>query len=373
MKRLLKFFSIFSLLLSALMYSGIARAQEVERVYATGKLQLTPKVGGETQYFAVNLENAAQSYVAYQMDIVLPPGLELATYEGEPDIYIDNTSFYPTDRKGVTYHSLSIKVNSNHIRVICTDTGSNREFKASSGELFLVGVVVSPYLKPGDVSVELKNVVLSDINSEGPTYETMGSNIVGTTSTDATLTLKVSSANRFSTAILPFDVEEIPAGLEAYSCNQMDGENLVLQPQTSIQAFTPYILYARNGYEGELSGNVDATKYQTVSTDGYLTGTIVKTEVQGNDGHYVLQNQGDGPMFYKVDDVPFAIPAGKCWLTLPEEAYAVASLRLPNPTGIESISAESNHAQDLIYDLSGRRVQKVQKGVYIQNGIKVVK
>ena len=113
MKRLLKFFSIFSLLLSALMYSGIARAQEVERVYATGELQLTPQVGGETQYFAVNLENAAQSYVAYQMDIVLPPGLELATYEGEPDIYIDNkkigTSPYIQNNILVGEHQIEIK------------------------------------------------------------------------------------------------------------------------------------------------------------------------------------------------------------------------------------------------------------------------
>ena len=146
----------------------------------------------------------------------------------------------------------------------------------------------------------------------------------------------------------------------------------VLQPQASIQAFTPYILYARNGYDGELSGEVDATKYQTVSTDGYLTGTIVKTEVQGNNGHYVLQNQGEGPMFYKVNDTPFAIPAGKCWLTLPEEAHAVASFRLPNPTAIESIpmNKESNA---VYYDLSGRQVKQPTKGVYVSNGSKFVK
>lgn len=372
MRRLsFNFLSFFSVLLCALMYSSTVNAQGEERVYATGELSLVPQAGGETQYFAVHLENAAQDYVAYQIDIVLPPGLELASFEGEPDIYIDDLALYPNSRNK-PYHSLDIKVNDGFIRVICTD-GNNRSFKARTGELFLVGVVASPYIKPGDVSVELKNVVLSNIDSEGPVYETMGYSQVGTAGTTSTLNLKVSSANRFSTAILPFDVEEMPVGLEAYSCSEMDGENLVLQPQTSMQAFTPYILYARNGYDGELSGEVDATKYQTVSTDGYLTGTIVKTEVQGNNGHYVLQNQGEGPMFYKVNDTPFAIPAGKCWLTLPEEAHAVASFRLPNPTAIESIPSESANSQNVIYDLSGRRVQKAQKGVYIQKGRKIVK
>ena len=354
MKRVsFKFLSIITMLFCAMMYSGTAKAQGEERVYAIGELTLVPQVGGETQYFAVHLENAAQDYVAYQLDIVLPPGMELATYDGEPDIYIDDLAMYPNSRK-IPYHSLDIKEHEGFIRVICTD-GSNRSFNARSGELFLVGVVASPYLKPGDVSIELKNVTLSNINSEGPVYETMGYSNVGTVGSTSTLNLKVSSTNRFGTAILPFDVNEMPVGLEAYSCNEMDGENLVLQKATSMQAFTPYILYAPNGYDGTLSGEVDAQLYKTSSTAGYLNGTIVKTEVQGGNGHYVLQNQGEGPMFYKVGDTPFAIPAGKCWLSLPEEAHGVAAMRLPNPTAIESIpmNKESNA---VYYDLSGRQV-----------------
>ena len=54
-----------------------------ERVYASGEIDLKPGGDTETQYFAINLENAAMNYAAYQMDIVLPEGLELAYYEGE--------------------------------------------------------------------------------------------------------------------------------------------------------------------------------------------------------------------------------------------------------------------------------------------------
>ncbi len=358
-------------LLLCLGVGSLSAMAQVERVYASGEITLVPGGDTETQYFAVNLENAAMNYVAYQMDIVLPDGVELAYYEGEPDIYIDDTSIYPTNRSKVPYHSLAIKVNKGFIRVICADIDGNRELKSRSGELFLVGVVASPYVKPGDIKVELRNVTFSDVDLNGPTYDSFEPSTVGTASTTSTLTLKVSASNKFSTAILPFDAE-LPVGLEAYSCESTNGENLVLSNQTSMKAFTPYILYAPNGYEGTLSGTVDAERYAKQATEGYLTGTVVAHEVTGGEGHYVLQNQGEGPMFYRVGDTSFGIPAGKCWLTLPASAQGVASFQLHRPTGIETIPVSTIDAS-AIYDLSGRRIAHPSKGVYIVGGKKVVK
>ncbi len=357
-------------LLLCLGVGSLSAMAQSERVYATGELNLTPGGDAETQYFAINLENATMNYVAYQMDIVLPDGVELAYYEGEPDIYIDDVTLYP-NKRGTPYHSLAVKVNKGFIRVMCYDGDGNRALKSTSGELFVVGVIASPYAKPGDIKVELRNVTFSDIDLNGPTYDSLEPSTVGTASTTSTLTLKVSAGNKFSTAILPFDAE-LPAGLEAYSCASTDGDNLVLTNQTSIQAFTPYILYAPNGYEGTLSGVVDAEKYAKQVTDGYLTGTVVAHEVTGGEGHYVLQNQGEGPMFYRVGDTSFGIPAGKCWLTLPASAQGVASFQLHRPTGIETIPVSTIDAS-AIYDLSGRRIAHPSKGVYIIGGKKVVK
>lgn len=348
-----------------------ATAQTSDRLYVSGNLSFRPGGDTETQYFAVNIADASMDYVAYQVDIVLPDGLQLANYEGEPDIYIDDTAIYPTNRSKVPYHSLAIKVNKDHIRVLCADIDGNRAFKAKSGELFKVGVVASPYLKPGDVKVQLRNIVLSDIDSQGPEFDAVEPVSVGTASTTSTLTLKVSAGNKFSTAILPFDAE-LPVGLEAYSCESTNGENLVLSNQTSMKAFTPYILYAPNGYEGTLSGPVETEKYAKQVNEGYLTGTVVAHEVTGGEGHYVLQNQGEGPMFYRVGDTSFGIPAGKCWLTLPASAQGVASFQLHRPTGIETIPVSTIDA-NAIYDLSGRRIAHPSKGVYIVGGKKVMK
>lgn len=339
-----------------------------ERVYASGEITLKPG-DSETQYFAINLENATMNYAAYQMDIVLPEGVELAYYDGEPDIYIDDITLYP-NKRGNAYHQLAIKVNNGFIRVICYDGDGNRALNGTSGELFLVGVTANPYLKPGDVKVELRNVTFSDIDLNGPTYDAFEPSSVGSASSTSTLALKVSASNKYSTAILPFDAE-LPAGLEAYSCESTDGDYLVLTSQPVLKAFTPYIVYAPNGFEGTLTGTVDADKYQSMVTNGYLMGTVVKTEVTGDAENYVLQNQGEGPMFYRVGDTSFAIPAGKCWLTLPASLQGVAALKLLRPTGIELIPLLHTNAPT--YDLSGRQVANPTKGVYIVGGKKVVK
>ena len=339
-----------------------------ERVYADGECEFIPGGDLETQYISINMENATYAYVAYQMDIVLPEGLELAYDEGDPDIWIDNTKFYV--KKGSPNHQLSIRVTNNTIRVICASL-NNDTFYSRSGELFVIGVTASPYLKPGDVKVELRNVTFSDIDLNGPTYDSFEPSTVGTASSTSTLTLKVSASNKFSTCILPFDAQ-LPAGLEAYSCEDTEGNNLVLTQQSSMQAFTPYIVYAPSGFDGTLTGTVDATQYQATVTNGYLTGTVVKTEVTGDAENYVLQNQGEGPMFYRVGDTSFAIPAGKCWLTLPASLQGVAAFQLHRPTGIETIPVSTLDA-NILYDLSGRRIAQPAKGVYIVGGKKVVK
>ena len=41
-------------------------------------------------------------------------------------------------------------------------------------------------------------------------------------------------------------------------------------------------------------------------------------------------------------------------------------------TGVESVES-SNNAPQAIYDLTGRRVSKAEKGIYIINGKKVIK
>ena len=364
-------------LLLCLGVGSLSAMAQGERVYAKGNLSFEPG-NSEAKAFTIAMENATDDYVAFQMNIDLPDGLELAyNKSGKPRISIAKPGVYPytidyddEDNEINTYsHDVSYNVNGKSINVLVVSL-QNEKFTKRSGDLLKIYVTASSYLKPGDVVVQLKNVNFSNVDNQGPEYELFES-VIGTASTTSTLALKVSASNKFSTAILPFDAE-LPVGLEAYSCESTNGENLVLSNQTSMKAFTPYILYAPNGYEGTLSGTVEAEKYAKQVTEGYLTGTVVAHEVTGGEGHYVLQNQGEGPMFYRVGDTSFGIPAGKCWLTLPASQHSVSALQLHRPTGIETIPVHTINS-DAVYDLSGRRITNPTKGIYIVGGKKVLK
>ena len=45
----------------------------------------------------------------------------------------------------------------------------------------------------------------------------------------------------------------------------------------------------------------------------------------------------------------------------------------PEETGIDELKGENGKVKTEIFDLSGRRVQKAQKGIFIQNGKVMVK
>jgi len=387
MKRTNRLLSIGILILSFVLAT---KATAQERVYIKSPLTVEPGTSKTNIYFTLSLdaEQAEEPFAGFQMDIVLPEGLEIEyTKSGKPRIILYKPGIYPSyieysenedgeEVETTVYpHSINLSEVGDAVRVIVysADKDENlRYFTKKSGDLLKVYVRPTAYLKPGDMEVTLRDVSFSKIDATGNTTSEM--KLTGiTAAAKSTLTLKVSATNQFSTAILPFDVAEVPAELEVYSCRSTDGEYLVLERQASIKAYTPYILHAANGFEGTLSGEVDAAKYSETVTDGYLTGTVVAQEIGGGEGHYVMQNKGEGPMFYKVNDTSFSILPGKCWLTIPADLQGSIAFRLDGTTGIVP-STLNSQPSTLIYDLTGRRVSKIaERGIYIIDGRKVIK
>ena len=357
-KNLLKKFSNAVMLVALF---GVMPAVAQEKLYIDG-VPYTP--GGEVDYFTIGLENGAHDdYTAFQFDLVLPAGLELAYADGEPEIYISEDDDVYTARRDD--HAVTYQVHPDFVRVICYSP-SNKVI-ASSGNLVDIYVTPSPYLKPGDIEIKLLNVKFGKVTEE---YGFKADELIldGLTA-EAACTLPV-NVEKYGTVVFPFDVEEIPAGLEVYSCNSANGANLVLTKQSKAVAYTPYILYAENGFAGTLSGTVDAGKYSEVVTDGYLCGAIVAQEIGAGNGYYVMQDNGEGAAFYSVD-ASSTIVAGECWLALPAALQGSASFRLDGSTGIDEVKGESGEVKT-VYDLQGRRVANPTKGIYIVGGKKVV-
>ena len=378
------------LLSAILLFSSFGFAVAQERVFIKSPLTVEPGTSKTNIYFTLSLngDDCPERFVGYQMDIVLPEGLSMEyTKAGKPRITLVKPGILPSyveyseNDEGeevetpIYPHSLNISEVGGAVRVIVYSANPDEElryFTKKSGDLLRVYVRPTAYLKPGDVEIKLRNVTFGKNDATGTTQPSVSLSGV-TAAATSTVSVKVSAAHQYSTLVLPFDVASIPDGLTVYSCNNTNGENLVLTPQSRIKAYTPYILYAPNGFDATWSGAVDATKYSAVVTDGYLTGAVTTQEVTGGAGHYVLQNKGDGPMFYKVGySSTFSIQPGKCWLTLPESQQATAAFHFGTTTSVGQIKISNKHAD--AYDLSGRRIHEANhRGVYIVNGQKVIK
>ena len=337
--------------------------------------------GGDKIYVSVSLESASDViYTAYQMSFELPEGLEVCMIDDGYEVYMyGNGGFYPrtgSDRTGWTYqHTLGANVVAGNVLNVTCYSSTNALFAKTSGDLFDFYVKASPYLKPDDVEIKVKNIKFVTVDETKYLPEEFVSTAVKAAAT-STLSLKVSATNKFGTCILPFDYE-LPAdgSLEAYTCAEATADALVLTKAGKIAAYTPYILYSEAGFSATLSGTVDATKYPAdgIVQSGYLVGTVVQTQLTEATS-YVMQNQGSGVKFYQVDPAsPFVLTAGKCYVELPEGTN-VASLRIGgSTTGIELIHNSEFRILNCIYNLFGQRVEKMLPGqVYIVNGRKVV-
>ena len=96
-----------------------------------------------------------------------------------------------------------------------------------------------------------------------------------------------------------------------------------------------------------------------------LKGTDVDTAADGT--MYILANGADGVGFYKAEGT---IPAGKAYF---QSTSGVKAFFFDgdDATGISGVDANLN-ANDAIYNIAGQRVQKMQKGINIINGKKVL-
>ena len=338
---------------------------------------------GEGDYFFTVGLDGSRIYTAYNLDLYLPTGLTVMGDGEEYYIYsTEDEDFYPyTTGKGgkkTFKHQVSYRVSEgdSHIRLACS-SNDNADFKANSGSLFIVYVVIN-------------NATLESCFSPKPIIKFSGLNLTTSAAvkyvpadfacrpfttgipTSRTLPVNVSSSNKVGTLIVPFDAD-LPSGLKAYTCNNLDGDLLTLTPAESIEACTPYIVYAESGYSGNLSGTATLTDDDNVTdifADGYLTGVLTGTTV--NTG-YILQNKGEGPMFYDAEDVNFSLPAGRCYLT-PADAGDVKAFafNFGDADGIKDQIVNRKLSDCTLFDLSGRKIEAPVRGIYIQGTRKVV-
>ena len=164
------------------------------------------------------------------------------------------------------------------------------------------------------------------------------------------------------------------ARITAYT-GTVDGSTLRLSPiEGNIPAGTPVVFKYNTGVE---DGNVflQVVTDETAAPSQDLKGsyvTLPKSSAEANKVVYTLQQIGGNTGFYQYSGAN--IQGFRAYLSLNNAVAAGAiGLEFDNAvTGIDAIEFDDDVKQSNIYDLSGRRVNRMTKGMYIVNGQKVL-
>lgn len=191
--------------------------------------------------------------------------------------------------------------------------------------------------------------------------------------TTTALTVGTVRAN-IATYSSPFPVK-LPDDVDAYIAKQ-EGENkVVLQKITgALPANTGVILSSENAKKDCIPTARTTEPLATVNAaDNMLkptTGSAVAADVNA----YILSQNNGTAVFKKLSSSDRTIKQYKAYLKLDGTQnaqlmnFAFAGSDLTGIQNVTETSAKSNTA----YDLAGRKVGKLQKGIYIVNGKKVI-
>lgn len=180
-------------------------------------------------------------------------------------------------------------------------------------------------------------------------------------------TLPVSvSAVGYATLYAPVALT-IPTGVEAYTASFEDSK-VVLTPITgTIPANTGVVLEANEG-----TYNFDITSTEETATSA-LTGSAATASIAADANAYILAKGTQGVGFYLLNSDDRTIQGGRAYYTAPASSESAAAFIFGgNATGINTIATAEQTGNASIYDLSGRKVAKTAKGIYIQNGKKFI-
>ena len=211
---------------------------------------------------------------------------------------------------------------------------------------------------------------------QGWTAADAGSSFRAYPITEANASYDLTLTGQYATLCVPF-YAEVPAGITLYSNSSVDGNGVLELTEITSPAFImpgkPYIVEAVAGTY-PLSNTSILTSKETTH-EGNLYGVLADEGVIVPADSYVLaRNTNTGKQAFFRTNGTVTCPQYKCYLTLPQGATAAKELYFDNEgttTGIEAVFGGENE-EVVIYDLSGKRLSRLQKGVNIVNGHKVI-
>ena len=162
------------------------------------------------------------------------------------------------------------------------------------------------------------------------------------------------------------DCANLPTGLTAYQVTSIVADKVTLTQVTeAVAAGTGLILKGTGGDTYDIPVVASGTD---ISATNKLNAAVTATDVEANAAYVLYKDE-----FRKVTNAS-SVPAGKAYLLatdVPAEARSL-TFDFGDATGISSIAKSQEPNANGYYNRAGQRVAQPQKGLYIQDGKKVI-
>ena len=174
------------------------------------------------------------------------------------------------------------------------------------------------------------------------------------------------SENGYATFVAPGYIEDLPEGVEAYAA-QIEYGYVHLEPTAAIPAHEAVVL---KGEEGTY------TMYQKAKAADLALVNDLKAateEVTADGSQYILAKVNDKVGFAKATP-DTKIAAGKGYLVITgADVKSFYPFDEDDETAIESVNVNDKLNNGAIYNIAGQRISKLQKGINIVGGKKILK
>jgi hypothetical protein len=330
-----------------------------------GNDEITVAPGQELFYLVFWLDT---EYTGFAPDLTarlyMPEGIEVITNEDEED---EEKRPKPIlmDRMGTTSMASGYNVMTSYVTVFANHSGAKKMAAGSSGIVKVACRVTTATVSEDPYVIQVKKAKLFDAladdgeGGKGVDFKVPDFSVNVYVRDKVTITLDHEYITYCSDKPLDFSDSEL--GLTPLVVTDVTATEAEVAGLDKVAAYEGIII---NGTPGTYTIPVVTGSTPSKYSGNKLIGVTEETEIAQNsyvlsDGAFRPCNQGK-------------LPANKAYL--PESAFTsgakVITLVFGGTTGINEV--QKSETDGAIYNLSGMRVSKTQKGVYIMNGRKVI-
>lgn len=187
------------------------------------------------------------------------------------------------------------------------------------------------------------------------------------------ITLNTLNNKNYATYYLPF-AAKAPEGVTAYAGTINNGNVQLTEYANGVIPANKGVVLVSDTKTTATFTLADESKVAEQKNDlkGVLTETVLNS-VENSDQVRIFSKKDNVAGFYKPNSSITTLAANKAYIMAPTKTEAlVLNFAGGEVTGINQATINATEANAPIYDLTGRRVAKAVKGIYVKNGKKFI-